>query len=259
MNILRKMCYFILLLNNMYMPRAYVNINIFGTGLYLPYSMGVIGYIKKNIPIKDYNITGISGGAWCALLYTQEPDLSNHDELWDFSVGKDINRIYFHHDIRTFQNNVEKNLKLRYANSNVDVRELSKISIIASNVVSIFNIKNEKKSNFDNINDLIDYCLCSSYIPYISGNTFSRKYKDKYYIDGEIKNDNDKVIESAIIENNIDIHRFMWGRKFSKNALMYLDKEKSKKLFMEGWEDTEKNRDTLLKLQLHDANVKKNS
>jgi hypothetical protein len=243
------------------MPRAYVNINIFGTGLYLPYSMGVIGYIKKNIPIKDYNITGISGGAWCALLYTQESDLSNHDELWDFSVGKDINRIYFHNDIRTFQNNVEKNLKLRYANSNVDVRELSKISIIASNVVSIFNIKNEKKSNFDNINDLIDYCLCSSYIPYISGNTFSRKYKDKYYIDGEIKNDNDKVIDSAIIENNIDIHRFMWGRKFSKNALMYLDKEKSKKLFMEGWEDTEKNRDTLLKLklQLHDVNVDANA
>jgi hypothetical protein len=30
---------------------------------------------------------------------------------------------------------------------------------------------------------------------------------------------------------------------------MYLDKEKSKKLFMEGWEDTEKNRDTVL-LQL---------
>ena len=51
------------------------------------------------------------------------------------------------------------------------------------------------------------------------------------------------------LENNIDIHRFMWGRKFSKNALMYLDKEKSKKLFMEGWEDTEKNRDTVL-LQL---------
>lgn len=234
----------------MCMSRAYVNINIFGTGLYLPYSMGVMGYIKKYIPIKDYNITGISGGAWCALLYTQEHDLSNHDELWDFSIGKNIDRIYFHHDLKTFQNNVEKNLKLRY--SNVDTQELSKISIIASNVVSIFNIKNEKKSNFDNINDLIDYCLCSSYIPYISGNTFSRKYKGKYYIDGEIKNDNvieNKVIEKKVIENNIDIHRFMWGRKFSKNTLMYLDKELSKKLFMEGWDDTEKNRDTVL-LQL---------
>jgi len=224
------------------MTRAYVNINIFGTGLYLPYSMGVIGYIKKNIPISEYNITGVSGGAWCALLYSQEKDLENHDDLWDFSIGKNVNKIYFHNDIKTFQNNIEKNLKLRY--SNVDTKDINNISIVASNVVSIFNIKNEKKNNFDNINDLIDFCLCSSYIPYISGNTFSKKYKDKYYIDGEFKND--KIIENNVIDNNIDIHRFMWGRKFSKNSLMYLDKERSKKLFTDGWNDTDKNKDKLL-------------
>ena len=34
-----------------------------------------------------------------------------------------------------------------------------------------------------------------------------------------------------------------------KNVISSTDKEKSKKLFMEGWEDTEKNRDTVL-LQL---------
>ena len=231
-----------ILLNNM--SFAYVNINIFGTGLYLPYSMGVLGYIKKNIPIKNYNITGISGGAWCALLYTQEKDLSNHDYLWDFSIGKNVNKISFHNDIRTFQSNVEKNLKLRYSNIKMDSEELSKVSIVASNVVSLFNIKNEKRSKFEDINDLINYCLCSSYIPYISGNSFSRKYKDKYYIDGEIKNE--KTIENSILRNDvcndINIHRFMWGRQFS----MYLDKERSRKLFKDGWEDTEKNRDAVL-------------
>ena len=61
------------------LANAYTTINIYGTGLFLPYSMGVVGYIKKNIPISDYRITGISGGAWCSLLYTQEDDLSNHD------------------------------------------------------------------------------------------------------------------------------------------------------------------------------------
>ena len=60
-----------MLCNLSYLSNAFVNINIYGTGLYLPYSMGVIGYIKNNIPIKNYNITGISGGAWCSLLYTQ--------------------------------------------------------------------------------------------------------------------------------------------------------------------------------------------
>lgn len=255
MGFIRNLRYLIILssvlVNNM--SKAYVNINIFGTGLYLPYSMGVIGYIKKNIPIADYNITGTSGGAWCALLYTMEKDLSNHDELWDFSVGKSVNRIYFHNDIRTFQSNVEKNLKLRYSNIDIESEALSKISIISSNVVSLFNIRNEKKSNFDDINDLIDYCLCSSYIPYISGNSFSKKYKDKYYIDGEIKNE--KIIEDSIICNDINIHRFMWGRQFSKNSLMYLDKERSRKLFKDGWEDTEKNKDAVL---LHINNINKN-
>ena len=46
-----------MLCNLSYLSNAFVNINIYGTGLYLPYSMGVIGYIKNNIPIKNYNIT----------------------------------------------------------------------------------------------------------------------------------------------------------------------------------------------------------
>ena len=234
-----------ILLNNMSL--AYVNINIFGTGLYLPYSMGVLGYIKKYIPIKNYNITGISGGAWCALLYSQEKDLSDHDELWDFSIGKNVNKISFHTDIRTFQSNIEKNLKLRYLGRNI-IDNNNKISIISSNVKTIYNIKNVKKDDFTDINDLIDYCLCSSYIPYISGNTFSKKYKDNYYIDGEIKNS--KTIDSS--NNNIvslsaiDIDRFMWGRKYSHKPLMFLDKENSKKLFKEVWEDSEKNKELLL-------------
>jgi hypothetical protein len=258
MNFIKIINYFIILSSAF--ANAYVNINIFGTGLYLPYSMGVIGYIKNNIPTREYNITGTSGGAWCALLYMMEDDLSNHDELWDFSIGPDINRICFHNDIRKFQSNVEKNLKLRYANRKIDLDELNKISIVSSNVVSLFNIKNEKKSKFDDINDLIDYCLCSSYIPYISGNSFSKKYKGKYYIDGEIKNANsgsispdvhlvpDVSLSDSDLSDNINIHRFMWGRQFSKNSLMYLDKDRSRKLFKYGWEDTEKNKDSVIKL-----------
>ena len=105
-----------MLCNLSLLSNSFVNINIYGTGLYLPYSMGVIGYIKNNIPIKNYNITGISGGAWCSLLYTQETDLSNHDTIWDYSIGKDVSRICIHNDMRVFQNNVEKNMKLRYSN-----------------------------------------------------------------------------------------------------------------------------------------------
>jgi len=106
----------LMLCNLSLLSKAFVNINVYGTGLYLPYSIGVVGYIKNNIPIKNYNITGISGGAWCSLLYTQETDLSNHDTIWDYSIGKDVSHICIHNDMRVFQNNVEKNMKLRYSN-----------------------------------------------------------------------------------------------------------------------------------------------
>ena len=233
-----------MLCNLSYLSNAFVNINIYGTGLYLPYSMGVIGYIKNNIPIKNYNITGISGGAWCSLLYTQETDLSNHDTIWDYSIGKDVSHICIHNDMRVFQNNVEKNMKLRY--SNKEPLNLDKISIISTNINKIYNIKNEKHSNFDNINDLIEFCLCSSYIPYISGSTFSKKYKDNYYIDGEIKNDKYAKLNNE--KNTINIDRFMWGRQFTRKELLYLDKDKSRELFNNGWEDTESNKEKIMNI-----------
>ena len=235
----------LMLCNLSMLGRAFVNINVYGTGLYLPYSIGVVGYIKNNIPIPDYNITGISGGAWCSLLYTQEDDMSNHDTIWDYSIGKEVSRICLHNDLRVFQNNVGKNMKLRYAGKKP--LNLDKISIVSTNVNKLYNMKNEKHSAFDNINDLIDFCLCSSYIPYISGSTFSKKYKDSYYIDGEIKNDKYAKLNKNNL-NTLNIDRFMWGRQFTRKELLYLDKDKSRELFNYGWEDTEKYKDKIMNI-----------
>ena len=111
---------------------------------------------------------------------------------------------------------------------------------------NFFNMDIEKKSDFNNIDDLINFCLCSSYLPYLSGNSFSREYKGSYYIDGDIKynykNQKDKLIDTEDV-NNIIIHRNMWGRNFSPENYLYIDKDKSRKLFQQGWEDTEKNID----------------
>ena len=35
----------------------------------------------------------------------------------------------------------------------------------------------------------------------------------------------------------------MWGSTFSAENYIYIDKDKSRKLFQQGWEDTEKNID----------------
>ena len=236
------------ILNQVLNAMGYININVFGTGLYLPYSIGVVGYIKKHVNITDktdYRINGISGGAWCSLLYTQEDDLSDHDKIWDYAIGGELTNIKLQNDMKSFQKNVENNLKNRYKNK--DAKNLNKISIISTKIVgNFFNMDIEKKSNFDNIEDLINFCLCSSYLPYLSGNSFSREYKGSHYIDGDIKynykNQKDKLTDEENV-NNIIIHKNMWGRTFSAENYIYIDKDKSRKLFQQGWEDTEKNID----------------
>ena len=52
-------------------------INIGATGLLLPYTLGVLGYIKDHSTITRYNskFIGTSGGAYCSILYCFENNL----------------------------------------------------------------------------------------------------------------------------------------------------------------------------------------
>jgi hypothetical protein len=219
---------------------AYTNINIYGTGMFLPYSIGIIGYIKKHFPLPEANITGISGGAICSILYTQEDDLSNPDAIWDYTIGSDINEMALYKDLRDFQKNIGENLKLRYRNA---PRDFNNISVISTNVNKM---KNEKISSFSSINDLIDFSLCSTYIPFVSGDTMGRLYKGVEYMDGEIFRDY-KYDKKQTCPTTISVHRKMWGRKFNMNNYLYTNKQISRELFNYGWEDTHKNKNELFK------------
>lgn len=232
---------FLILSSLFIIANTYMNINIYGTGMFLPYSIGIIGYIKKHFPLTDVNITGISGGAICSILYSQEDDLSNPDKIWDYTIGADINELSLYKDLRVFQKNVGNNLKLRY--NNTEPRSIDKISVISTNILKM---KNEKISNFDNINDLIDFSLCSSYIPYVSGDTAGKKYNGIEYMDGEIFRDY-KYDKKQTCPTTISIHRKMWGRKFPMNNYLYTNKQISRELFNYGWEDTRNNKNELFK------------
>ena len=232
---------FLILSSLFIIANTYMNINIYGTGMFLPYSIGIIGYIKKHFPLNDVNITGISGGAICSILYSQEDDLSNPDKIWDYTIGADVNELSLYKDLRVFQKNVGNNLKLRY--NNTEPRSIDKISVISTNILKM---KNEKISNFDNINDLIDFSLCSSYIPYVSGDTAGKKYNGVEYMDGEIFRDY-KYDKKHTCPTTISIHRKMWGRKFPMNNYLYTNKQISRELFNYGWEDTRNNKNELFK------------
>lgn len=247
MQYIQLICLALLGLLNPLSVCAYVNINILGTGLFLPYSMGVIGYIKAHIPIGDYKLSGVSGGAWCCLLYALEDDLSDHDKIWNITVGDPNIKIRIHNNLNVFQENIERNLKSHYKNVPNKVISRLPLSVIATHYNNDnCKLQNEKVSGFKTINDLIDFCLCSSYIPYLSGTLGCREYDNKYYMDGDILR-NKKFVDIVSTETTLSIHRNMWGRKFALNNYIYTDIDTSRQLFKQGWEDTEKHRDLLLK------------
>jgi hypothetical protein len=214
---------------------CFININVDTTGLLIPYSIGALGYIKKNMCINDYNLTGISGGSFASVIYHFENDLSDHNLIWNKIIGDDKYVIKFNKNLEEFQQIVKINMMNIY--KDVDVKDVP-ISIIVSKINNL-KIKNEKISKFNDLEELIDYCICSSYIPYISGKTFSKKYKDFNFIDGGIFKNLHHFDCIDKCENSIYIHRNMANRNFNYKDYLYLDKKESKRLFDYGWNDCE--------------------
>lgn len=221
---------------------SFVTINVLSTGLFLPYSLGVLGYIKKNIPLEDVKITGVSGGSWCSVLYLLEEDLSDFDEIWKYSIGEKDMSIVLNQNIGEFQKKLYNNLSKRYEKSPIDkIKNLSIFTSVFDN--KKMRIYNNKVSKFTDINDILNYCSCSSYIPYLSGTLMCKEYNNKYYMDGYITE-----AKKNIEKNTINIHRNMWKQKFSFSNILYSNKETSKELFTKGWKDTEKNKNYLLEM-----------
>jgi hypothetical protein len=227
-------------------------LNIGSTGLLLPYSIGIISYIKTNKNFKNYELIGTSGGAYCSLLYHFEKNLTSHDYIWENIFKLNKNTKIDLHNLNLFQENNNKNLLNRY--NNYDHKSVP-IKIVATKYNNILSKEKVIFEKYDSIGDLITKCYCSSYIPYISGNNLYYLYNNIKYYDGAfIKNseknikyvENDVVINKLDSKKKLDINCNTWGRKWSLGTRGFIDIDKSRELFEYGWKDTEKYLDKIL-------------
>jgi len=222
-------------------------LNIGSTGLLLPYSLGIIGYIKKNTNNYKYELIGTSGGAYCSLLYKYEKDLSVHDYIWKDIFGLNEKTKIDLYNMREFQNDTINILSKRYNKKLINENE--KINIVATKYNNFLNSEKIIFNEFKNISDLIYKCHSSSYIPYISGKNLYYVYDNSKYYDSVFNLDNRKIykyVEDKKIINKVDnekiihINCYSWGRKWDMDNKHYLDYKTSKTLFDYGWEDTKK-------------------
>jgi len=122
--------YLLILLNTLIIQSfCLININVDTTGLLIPYSIGALGYIKKNLSINDYHLTGISGGSYASIIYYLEKDLSDHNYIWDKMIGNNNYVVKFNKNLEEFQQIVKKNIMKKY--NNVPI-ENAPISIVVS-------------------------------------------------------------------------------------------------------------------------------
>lgn len=207
------------------------HMNVGSTGLLFSYSLGALAYIKNNIRPTNYTLTGISGGTWCSILFHLEPDLNDHEMLWSVLVGKKDATICLlrRHSMQQFQESVAAKFKNRYRH--IDVSDVP-LSIVTTKISDKCTLQNVKIDKFDDMDDLINFCMCSSYIPYISGTAFYKTYKNEKYIDGEIYR-NKKCIQNCINSK-------AWGRTYSMKTRLFLDYDTSLSLFNDGWNDAKK-------------------
>tara|TARA_B000000475_G_scaffold270919_1_gene267508 strand:- start:4353 stop:5069 length:717 start_codon:yes stop_codon:yes gene_type:complete len=209
-------------------------INVGATGLLLPYTLGVLAYIKDNTNINKYNskFIGTSGGSYCSLLYCLEDNQFNHDILWNIFFNNKNSKVYIYKNLHIYQNNLINRLINKYKNKNISELPI----IIVVNKYKFLKLKNQHIYNFNDIKDLIYYCHCSSYIPFLSGYKFYYKYNNSKYVDGAL-------IHKTIINNSniLNINYNMWGRNYNPYFTTYIDYNISNKLYQEGWNDTRDN------------------
>jgi hypothetical protein len=210
--------------------------NIGSTGLLFPYTLGALAYIKHVIKPANYSLTGVSGGAWCSILYHLEPDIQDPELLWSILVGDDrkIN-LLSRRSMQEFQESVAIHCKKRYSNTNITNIPIS----IVTTKLDGLKLKRQIIDKFENVDDLINYSLCSSYIPFISGKGLYMKYKGDKLLDGEITRD--KCLGNCINSRS-------WGRKYSLKQKILLDKTSTIQLFQYGWQDASQNAENYLRI-----------
>lgn len=214
-------------------------IQISPSGFVAPYQLGVCMYIKNNYNLKDTKFIGGSAGSWLSVYLAS--DINNNDLLYKF-----MPKFKDEFESATVTNkwkNVGYFLKQEIPKyiGNTDFIK-SKTVLISVSKINTFKLKNEIVDNYDSLEDLMQLCYLSSFIPILSGN-YIPVYRNNKFIDATFtKKENSKV--------DLLIYPTMWGRKFKFGDYVGCSNNKVDfySMLKNGYIDSIKNKYTLNKL-----------
>ena len=169
-----------------YKPKKrFISIN--PAGVYGFYTLGISSYLKDNYNLHQYYFIGASSGSWNSLLCCYK---YNQTSL----IRELLKQDFFENSLSI--SNLQKNLS-NYISTNYNSEDfnLDKLYISISEFNN-FELKSVIIHNFTNLENALECCILSSHIPFITSDSFIKKYRDKIAFDGGLTEFPPKIIST---------------------------------------------------------------
>ena len=173
---------------NMYIykpKKRFISIN--PAGVYGFYTLGISSYIKDNYNLDQYYFIGASSGSWNSLLCCYKYNQTN-------LITKLLKQDFFENSssISNLQKNLSNYILTNYISEDFNLDKL----YISISEFNNFELKNVIIHNFTNLENALECCILSSHIPFITSDSFIKKYRDKIAFDGGLTEFPPKIIST---------------------------------------------------------------
>jgi hypothetical protein len=208
-------------------------------GFTMPYTLGICNYIKDNYCLQKYNYIGASAGSWLSIYLASDMKLS--EQLFiDFNDKfSDSNILYKWHNVCPFL--IDEFPKYIEDHSFIEEKKIE----ISVSEYSNKTITNKLINEYSNLNELLNLCMYSSYIPILSGVKILKRNNlinfDAYFSKPDFNNrqivlcinnkmfDRDFKLLDVVGKNNIDSRELFilgyYDAMNNKNKLDYTFKD----------------------------------
>lgn len=137
------------------------------------YQLGICHYITNNFNYKKKQILGFSSGSWVGLFMCMEKSTQT---IFLKNMFKNVGQFCnIKHLIHTFKTSLEAVGTTQFDTTNLNVA----LSIVGQKKLRIHN-------DFLNVNDCIQCCIGSSFVPFLTQNELLCFYKNNSVLDGGI-------------------------------------------------------------------------
>lgn len=203
-------------------------------GLYGFYLLGVSSYIKKHYDLTNFIFSGASAGAWNSLFLAFK---GNDTEFIENLLQTNIQNAS---SILQIENTMKHYILDNYNETDFD---LEKINIGVTVMRFPFRFKLKIYNNFTCLDDILNCCIASSHIPFITGGLI-HKYRKRVSFDGGFF----KYPYIPFPPASFVIRANVWNSSYTisnctNNPLLQAENNLNfTKLYIEGYNDSYRNR-----------------